>query len=62
MCKKSQLFVDFFKAFNSIHIKREQILLANSPPKETVTAIMILYKNMKARVRSSDIDMAGVLQ
>ena len=32
----------------------EQILLAYGLPKETVTAIMILYKSMKAIVCSPD--------
>ena len=51
------LFVDFTKAFDSIHReKMEQILLAYSLPKETVAAIMILYRNTKVKVRSSDID------
>ena len=37
------LFVDFIKAFDSIHRgKMEQILLAYRIPKETITAIMIL--------------------
>ena len=46
----------------------EQILLAYSLPKETVTAIMILYRNTKVKVRSLDGDtdyfniVAGVLQ
>ena len=46
----------------------EQILLANGLPKETVAAIMILYRNTKAKVRSPDGDtnyfdiVAGVLQ
>ena len=63
------LFVDFFKAFDSIHRrKREQILLFNGLPKETVAAIMILYKNTEVKVRSPDGDtdyfdiVAGVLQ
>ena len=63
------LFVDFSLAFNSIHRgKMEQILLAYGLPKETVTAIMILYKNTKVKVRSMDGDtdyfniVAGVLQ
>ena len=39
------LFVDFSKAFDSIHRgKIEQILLDYGLPKETVAAIMILYK------------------
>ena len=63
------LFVDFYKAFDSIHRgKMEQILLAYGLPKETVTAIMMLYKNMKVKVCSLDGDtdyfdiVAGVLQ
>ena len=59
------LFVDFTKAFDSIHRgKMEQILL----PKETVAAITILYRNTNVRVRSQDgvteyFDIvAGVLQ
>ena len=46
----------------------EQILLAYSLPKETVAAIMILYRNTKVKVRSPDEDMdyfdivAGVLK
>ena len=40
------LFVDFTKAFDSIHKgKIEPILLAYGLPKETVTAIMMLYRN-----------------
>ena len=34
----------------------EQILLAYSLPKETVAAIMMLYKNTKVKVRSPDGD------
>ena len=63
------LFVDFTKAFDSIHwVKIEQILLAYGVPKETVAAIMILYRNTKVKVRSPDgiteyFDIvAGVLQ
>ena len=63
------LFVDFTKAFDSIHRgKIEQILLAYGLPKETVAAIMILYRNTKVEVRSPDGDIdyfdivAGVLQ
>ena len=38
------LFVDFTKAFDSIHRgKMEQILFTYSLPKETVAVIMILY-------------------
>ena len=63
------LFVDFTKAFDSIHRgKMEQILLAYGLPKETIAAIMILYRNTKVKVRSPDGDteyfdiVAGVLQ
>ena len=50
-------FVDFSKAFVSIDRgKMEQILLAYGLPKETVTAIMMLYKNTKVKVRSPDED------
>ena len=62
------LFVDFTKAFDSIHRgKMEQILLAYGQPKETVAAIPILYRNTKVKVRSPDGDteyyyvVAGVL-
>ena len=51
------LFVDFTKAFDSIHRgKMEQILLAYDLPKETVAAITILYRNTKVKVRSPDGD------
>ena len=51
------LFVDFAKAFDSIHRgKMEQILLAYGLPKETVAAIMMLYRNTKVKVRSLDGD------
>ena len=46
----------------------EQILLAYGLPKETVAAMMMLYKNMKVKVCSPDGDtdffdiVAGVLQ
>ena len=63
------IFVDFTKAFDSIHRgKMEQILLAYGIPKETVAAITILYRNTKIKVRSPDGDteyfdiVAGVLQ
>ena len=56
MCKNLEttiLFVNFSKAFDSIHRgKMEQILLAYGLPKETVTAITMLYKNMKVKVHS----------
>ena len=63
------LFIDFTKAFDSIHRgKMEQILLAYGLPKETVAAITILYRNTKVKVRSPDGDteyfdiVAGELQ
>ena len=46
----------------------EQILLAYSLPKETIAAIMTLYKNTKVKVHASDGDtdsfdiVVGVLQ
>ena len=47
------LFIDFSKIFASIHWgKMEQILLAYVHLKETVTAIMLHYKNKKVNVRS----------
>ena len=62
-------FVDFTKAFDSIHRgKMEQILMARGLPKETVAAIMIFYRNTKVKVRSRDGDtdyfdiVAGLLQ
>ena len=65
----TSLFVDFTKAFDSIHRgKMEQILLAYGLPKETVAAITILYRNTKMKVRSPDGDtkyfdiVTGVLQ
>ena len=60
------LFVDFTKTFYSIHRgKMEQILLACGQRKETVAAIMTLYRNTKVKVRSPDGDInfvAGVQQ
>ena len=61
------LFVDFTKAFDSIHSgKMEQILLAYGTPKETVAAITILYGNTKVISPDGDRDyfdiVAGVLQ
>ena len=66
------LFVDFTKGFDSIHRRKmEQILLAYGLPKETVTALMMLYVlsvNTKVKVRSSDGDtgyfdiVEGILQ
>ena len=63
------LFVNFTKAFDSIHREKiEQILLAYGLPKETVAAIRILYRNTKVKIHSLDRDteyfdiVAGVLQ
>ena len=63
------LFVDYTKAFDSIYRRKiEKIQLAYGLPKETVAAIMILYRNTKVKVRSPDrvtdyFDIvAGVLQ
>ena len=52
------IFVDFTKAFDSIHRgKMEQILLAYGIPNETVVAITILYRNTKVKVRSPEGDI-----
>ena len=63
------LFVDFTKVFDSIHRgKIDQILLEYCLRKDTVAAIMMLYRNTKVKVRSpvGDTDyfdiVAGVLQ
>ena len=63
------LFIDFSKAFDSIHRgKMRDILIAYGIPKETVAAIMMLYQNTRSMVRSPDGDtdffdiIAGVLQ
>ena len=65
----SLLFVDFSKAFDSIdRTKLEQILYAYGIPAKVVQAIMMLYRNTKAKIRSPDGDtdffdiLAGVLQ
>ena len=51
------LFVNISKAFDSIHrLKIEQILVVYGLPKETVAAIIMLYKNTKVKVRSPDGD------
>ena len=51
------LFIHFSKASDSIHRgKMEQILLACSLPKEAVSTIMMLYKNLKAMVCSPNSD------
>ena len=63
------IFVDFTKAFDSIHRgKMGQILLAYGQPKKTVAARTILYRNTKVKVWSPDGDteyfdiVAGILQ
>ena len=63
------LFIDFSKAFDSIHRgKMREILTAYGLPEEIVKAIMISYINTKCKVRSPDGDTdyfditAGVLQ
>ena len=51
------LFVDFAKAFDSIHRgKMKNILSAYGIPTETVEAIMILYRETRSMVRSPDGD------
>ena len=43
---KATFFVNFSRAFDSIHKRKmEQILVANSLPRKTVAAIMMFYKN-----------------
>ena len=55
--KATILVIDFSKAFHSIHKgKMEQIILSYGLPKETVAAIMMLYRNTKVKVRSPDGD------
>ena len=57
--KVTLLFIDFSKAFDSIHGgKMEQILLVYGLLKETAPIIMMLYKNMKVKVYSPDGDTA----
>ena len=63
------LFVDFTKAFDSIHRgKMERIQQAYGIQKETVAAITILYRKTKVKGRSTDGDIdyfdivAGVLR
>ena len=51
------LFDEFTNAFDTIHRgKMEQILLAYGLSKETVAAIMMLYRNTKVKVHSPDGD------
>ena len=63
------LFIDFSKAFDSIHRgKMRDILIAYGIPQETVDAIMMLYQDTCSMVRSPDGNteffdiIAGVLQ
>ena len=54
------MFVDFPRAFDSIHRGRmEHIFLVYSRPKETVTTIMMHNKNTKTMVSSQLIDPVG---
>ena len=62
------LFIDFSKAFDSIHRgKMNEIFFAYGIPRETVNAVMMLYRNTRSMVRSLDGDtdffdiIAGVL-
>jgi len=53
------LFVDFSKAFDSVHREKvAKILKAYGVPTETINAIVSLCKNTKALVRSPDSDTA----
>ena len=55
--KAKFLFVNFSKAFDSIHSgKMEEIFLAYGLPKETNTVIIMFYSDMKAKVHSPDWD------
>ena len=63
------LFIDFSKAFDSIHREKIlKILLSYGIPTKTVKAISMLYQNTLSMVRSPDRDTdffdisAGVLQ
>ena len=63
------LFIDFCKAFDSIHHgKMRDILIAYGIPQETVDAIMMLYQDTSSMVCSPDGNteffdiIAGVLQ
>ena len=61
-------FVDFTKAFDSIHRGKMEQILAYALPKETVGTITMLYRNTKVKVYSPDGDtddldiVPGVLQ
>ena len=55
--KATLLFVDLSMAFDSIHReKMEQTHLADRFPKETIAAIMMIYKNTKVKAHSLDGD------
>ena len=63
------VFIDFSKAFDSInHQKMFRILAAYDIPKRIVDAIMLLYSDIKAKIKSPDGDtdyfqiLAGVMQ
>ena len=63
------IFIDFRKAFDSIHRERMmEILKAYDIPEKLLTAIKLMYSNTKARVLSPDGEtelfeiVAGVLQ
>ena len=59
------IFVDFSEAFYSIHRKKmDQILLVYGLSKETIAAIMMLYKNSPPPDRDTDLFdiVTGVLQ
>ena len=54
--KNLEATYDFSKAFYSILRGKMKQILAYSLPKETVAAIMMLYKNTKVKVCSPDGD------
>ena len=63
------IFIDFFKAFDSIHRSQmAEILKSYGIPNNIINAIIILYSNNKSMVRSPDRDTelfdinSGVLQ
>ena len=65
----SFIFVDFSKAFDTVHRgKMKEILAAYGIPQDMVNAIMVLYNDTQAMVRSPDGDtdlfdiLSGVLQ
>ena len=54
-CKNMKTFVYFSKPYDSIHRgKMKQILLAYGLTNETVTDMMMHYKNTKVKFRSLD--------